>query len=563
MWRRVPTSSTSSSQPTLTEKRCHLHPVKRGEKMMVSSCSHLLLTSSILIFFSGFHIHELDGASFKVLGPDHPITAVVGEDVVLPCHLHPGLNAEKMEVRWFRSRFSVYVHLYQGGRDHFSSQLPQYQERTQFLKDGVSAGNVSLRILRTRLSDEGQYQCLVKDGDFYEEATVELKAAVSGSSPVLSVEGYQAGGIRLGCRGTGWYPKPEVLWWDSRRHRLPSLSDSDFQDQDGLFEVKKSIVIQRDADRNVSCSIRNTRLLQEKDATIDISAVVFPRESPWMVALFATLAAGVVSFVAFILLVLRLRAQQAVELKKRDVEIRERDAEIEKHVAELRWRNIIVPVEEVHVTLDEDTAHPQLILWAGGTKVRRGDTRRDVPANPERYDTYHCVLGHQVFSCRRHFWEVDVGTEEGGVWAMGVAKETMKRKGWINPAPQDGILALFFCGGKFWALTSPDHTALNPTKKPQVIRIYLDFEEQQVAFFNAHNQELLFTFPLAPLGGEKIRPWFRVGPIAQLSLKAPPPPPPQVSSAEETLLRSCYPCKVSLRATKTHTRHGAGAGDPL
>ncbi|XP_053908032.1 butyrophilin subfamily 1 member A1 isoform X2 [Cuculus canorus] len=528
--------------------------VKLCEKMLVSSCSHLPRVSSVLacvlIFFFGFHVHELDCALFKVLGPDHPITTVVGEDVILPCHLSPGLNAEKMEVRWFRSHFSIYVHLYHSGQDHYSSQMPEYQERTELLKEGISVGNVSLRILRTRLSDEGQYQCLVRDGNFYEEATVELKATVSGSSPVLSVEDYQDGGIRVGCRAAGWYPKPEILWLDAQGHQLPSLTIADSQDQDGLFEVKKSIIIQRNANRNLSCSIRNTQLPQEKDATINISAVIFPRGSPWMVALFATLAACVASLASFALLAVRLR-------EKRDAEICERDKEIEKHAAELRWRNTIVPVEEVHVTLDEDTAHPQLILSAGGKRIRRGDTRQAMPDNPERYDTYHCVLGQEVFFSGRHFWEVDVGTEEGGVWAMGVAKESMKRKGWINPAPQDGILALFFCGGKYWALTSPDHTALHLTQNPRLIRIYLDFEEQKVAFFNADNQDLLFTFPLAPLSGEKIRPWFRVGPIAQLCLKSPPQPP-RVPSVEEALLGSCYPCRASLWATRPHKHQMAG-----
>uniref|UniRef100_A0A8C0BC02 Ig-like domain-containing protein n=1 Tax=Buteo japonicus TaxID=224669 RepID=A0A8C0BC02_9AVES len=116
-------------------------------------------------------------AQFIVLGPDHPIVAVMGEDVVLPCHLSPGLNAENMEVRWFRTQFSVYVHLYHSGQDHYSSQMPEYQGRTEILKEGISVGNASLRILRTRLSDEGQYHCLIKDGDFYEEATLELNVA--------------------------------------------------------------------------------------------------------------------------------------------------------------------------------------------------------------------------------------------------------------------------------------------------------------------------------------------------------------------------------------------------
>ncbi|XP_047911622.2 butyrophilin subfamily 1 member A1-like isoform X4 [Anser cygnoides] len=483
--------------------------------MLVSSC--LLCSSSVLacatIFF-GFHVREMDCAQFQVLGSDHPITATVGGDVVLPCHLSPRMNAEHMEVRWFRSRFSIYVHLYHSGQDHFSSQMPEYQGRTEFLKGGVSDGNVSLRILRTRLSDEGQYQCLIKDGNFYEEATLELKVAVSGSSPLLSVEDYQDGGIRVGCLAAGWYPKPEMLWRDFQGQQLPSFTESASQDKNGFFQVEKTIIIHKNSKQNLSCSVQNTRLPQEKDSSIYISA------------------------------------KHAAELEKRSAEIRERDMEIQKHAAELRWRNTIVPVEEVHVTLDADTAHPQLILSTDGKKVRRGDTRQPMPDNPERYDTYHCVLGQEGFVSGRCFWEVDVGTEEGGVWAMGVARDSMNRKGWINPAPQDGILALFHCGGKYWALTSPDHTALLLTQVPRMIRVYLDFEGQKVAFFNADNQDLLFSFPLAPLSGEKIRPWFRVGPIAQLSLKSPLPVP-RVPSMEEPLLPSCFPLKSLSTGQKT------------
>ncbi|NXW25965.1 TRI27 protein, partial [Circaetus pectoralis] len=172
-----------------------------------------------------------------------------------------------------------------------------------------------------------------------------------------------------------------------------------------------------------------------------------------------------------------------------------------------------------YITLDEDTAYPQLILSAGGKSVRSGHTQQAVLDNPERYDTFPCVLGRERFVSGRHFWEVDVETGKGGIWAMGVAKESMKRKGSINPGPQDGILALFHSGSKYWALTSPTYTALALTQTPRRIRVYLDFQGQEVAFFNADNQDLLFTFPLAPLSGESVRPWFSVGLMAQLHLK--------------------------------------------
>ncbi|XP_064330119.1 butyrophilin subfamily 1 member A1-like [Phalacrocorax carbo] len=189
------------------------------------------------------------------------------------------------------------------------------------------------------------------------------------------------------------------------------------------------------------------------------------------------------------------------------------------------WRKTFVPVEEVHVTLDADTAHPRLILSDGGKSVRWGVTRQEVPDNPERYDYWCCVLGQEGFTSGRYFWDVDVGMEEGGVWALGVAKESTKRKGKIKLDPENGIWAIEHSRGKYRALTFPHRLALTLTQRPQTIRVSLDIEAQKVAFFNADNQDLLYTFPMGPLSGERIRPWFQVELTAQLTLKSPPSPP--------------------------------------
>lgn len=116
-------------------------------------------------------------ARFTVIGPDHPVTAIMGEDIILPCHLSPKMSAENMEVRWFRSEFTSFVHLYQHGKDEYGQQMPEYHGRTELLKAGIVDGNVALGIVNIRLSDEGQYRCFVQDGVFHEEAVLELKVA--------------------------------------------------------------------------------------------------------------------------------------------------------------------------------------------------------------------------------------------------------------------------------------------------------------------------------------------------------------------------------------------------
>ncbi|XP_059571000.1 butyrophilin subfamily 1 member A1 isoform X4 [Alligator mississippiensis] len=164
-----------------------------------------------LTFFITFHICKVESALFTVVGPDQPITAIVGEEIVLPCRLSPSMSAANMEVRWFRPGSTNDVHLYRDGRDQFGGQMPEYERRTEFWKDGITDGNVSLRILNIGPSDEGLYICLVEDDITYKEAVIELKVAALGSNPIISVEDYQKGGIRVTCQSAEWYPEPQTF----------------------------------------------------------------------------------------------------------------------------------------------------------------------------------------------------------------------------------------------------------------------------------------------------------------------------------------------------------------
>ncbi|XP_065271515.1 zinc finger protein RFP-like [Emys orbicularis] len=171
---------------------------------------------------------------------------------------------------------------------------------------------------------------------------------------------------------------------------------------------------------------------------------------------------------------------------------------------------------QVNVTLDPDTAHPWLVLSEDQKSVRRGDTQQRLPNYPERFDCWACVLGCEGFSSGRHCWEVEMG--DGDLWAVGVAKESVRRKGEISPSPEGGIWAVQWCWwGQFQALTSPV-TPLPLSRVPSRIRVCLDCDRGQVTFIDAGDGAPIFTFPPGSVPGERIRPWLRVGVGSQLSL---------------------------------------------
>uniref|UniRef100_A0A674JB66 Ig-like domain-containing protein n=1 Tax=Terrapene triunguis TaxID=2587831 RepID=A0A674JB66_9SAUR len=126
-------------------------------------------------------------AKFTVIGPDDPVTAILGQETVLPCHLSPSMSAANMEVRWFRSHFESFVHLYRNGKDQYEGQMPEYQGRTELLKAGLTDGNVPLRILNIRRADEGLYLCFVQDNTIYGETVLELRVAGPWSLKIITI----------------------------------------------------------------------------------------------------------------------------------------------------------------------------------------------------------------------------------------------------------------------------------------------------------------------------------------------------------------------------------------
>nr|XP_032637419.1 tripartite motif-containing protein 15-like [Chelonoidis abingdonii] len=168
-----------------------------------------------------------------------------------------------------------------------------------------------------------------------------------------------------------------------------------------------------------------------------------------------------------------------------------------------------------NVTLDPDTAHHELVVSEDRKRVRWERIQQRVLNTPERYDTELCVLGCEGFTSGRHCWEVEVG--DGGGWAVGVARESVRRNGGIFLCPEWGIWAVGRWEGQFWALTSPV-TPQPLSRAPSRIRVCLDCDRGQVTFIDAGDEAPIFTFPLGSVPGERIQPWFWVEMGSRLSL---------------------------------------------
>nr|XP_056723570.1 tripartite motif-containing protein 10-like [Euleptes europaea] len=173
-------------------------------------------------------------------------------------------------------------------------------------------------------------------------------------------------------------------------------------------------------------------------------------------------------------------------------------------------------LQKACVTLDPETAHPELILSEDRKSVRWGGKVQALPSNPERFSTYTAVLGCEGFTAGRHFWEVLVGSEEG--WSLGVARKSVRRKGELSFSPEEGVWAVGKWKGHYRASITGQNPLLSLTGEPKRIRVCLNYAGGRVAFFDADRGSLIYEFSGASFSGETLLPFFGVWGKAHLRL---------------------------------------------
>ncbi|XP_038409609.1 butyrophilin-like protein 1 isoform X4 [Canis lupus familiaris] len=522
-------------------------------------------------------------SGFSVKGPVEPIMVLLGANATLPCQLSPEQSAADMHIRWYRTQFSPAVFVYQNGQEQGGEQMLEYHGRTELVRDSINRGGVALLIQHVRASDHGQYQCHFKDGQSSQEAIVELHVIGLGSVPHVHMMGPEDGGIRVLCSSDGWFPKPKVQWNDMLGVNLQSLSESQTQDEDGLFHVEASLVVMDSSLGNVTCSIQNPLSGQEKVSCIFLPEPFFPKMDPWKAALAGTVPVLMLLLIGISYTGWREHQAKEKEVKKKKRELNERDQmKNEKEMAQKATEKLKAELEQRKALYLEDWKKALLYPVSGHCRVQRAQRRRkrelrrdrkgsvsllfilwacfhhrfnlncsfsdwrkkhfqcanvtvnmeifhqnnsdsernenfrvetqDLSLSDKQGDCNLITLNQEDFTSGKHYWEVNI--KDIDEWTLGVYEKLTDKSELSTDLQNKKFRVLEKKGSEYRTLTCcppniSQDDCLQIGKCPQKIVIFLDYEDNDISFYDMTEGTHIFSFTQTNFSGS-VYPYFNL-----------------------------------------------------
>ncbi|XP_074872822.1 butyrophilin-like protein 2 [Carettochelys insculpta] len=206
------------------------------------------------------------------------ITAVIGENVILPCQLITKHLPPSMELQWKKvgpmENKTIYLYLYDENNPLINSYLlhdkcpmgylspngnskewlrKEYEQKAEVFKGKeFGKGNISLQLNNIQVEDGGKYVCSATSNTFHREI---IQVLIVGVVNDTSLQEHQQKVCRYECRWTGLHTKPRVSWRNHKGESIISLPETtDRRDEQCLFSGAKTIGVPCDTPE-VACTI--------------------------------------------------------------------------------------------------------------------------------------------------------------------------------------------------------------------------------------------------------------------------------------------------------------------
>ncbi|XP_033182420.1 butyrophilin-like protein 2 [Anabas testudineus] len=206
----------------------------------------------------------------QTISPPQSIVVMVGEDIVLPCQLEPPTDAVQMTVEWGRPDLNPrFVYVWHNGQELLVDQNTAYEGRASISVNYLKQGDISLKLSKVKISDNGIYRCYVPKQS--KEHFIELVVgAFSPPSTTLAGLDRSSSGVVLQCESKGWYPEPELLWLDAEGKILSAGPTETVRGPDDLYTVSSRVTVEKRHSNNITCRVQERNINQTRETQMHV-----------------------------------------------------------------------------------------------------------------------------------------------------------------------------------------------------------------------------------------------------------------------------------------------------
>ncbi|XP_071315671.1 butyrophilin subfamily 3 member A2-like isoform X2 [Trachinotus anak] len=323
--------------------------------------------------------HSCGGQS-QVISPPQPIVAMVGDDIILPCHLEPAVDAVDLTVEWARPDLDPrFVHLRRDRVDLLNERHPSYMSRTSLSTTKMKCGDISLKLSTVKLSDAGMYNCLIpKSGS---ESVVELVVG-SVSSPDIEIS-IVSNRVMLDCKSKGWYPEPEVLWLDGEGKLLPAAPTETVRGPDDLYTVSSRVTVEKRHSNSFTCRVQQKNINQTRETHIHVPGDFFVAPSSSSVRITISLVACSMCVLMVLIVAWKINRNKLLQDKTQLGEFQRTEEVIEKVISTLTEQKMDLKNQREQVTSLKQEL--RILMETVTNKDLRKNIRKDLQRKKMEY----------------------------------------------------------------------------------------------------------------------------------------------------------------------------------
>ncbi|XP_069580693.1 butyrophilin subfamily 3 member A2-like [Brachyistius frenatus] len=222
----------------------------------------------MMVFVLLTHFYQ---SQTQEISTSQPITALVGDDVVLPCRLEAPSGGVQVTVEWGRPDLNPrFVYVWYDGQEVLDDQNKAFEGRASLSFDKLKHGDFSLKLSEVKYSDNGRYRCYIPEQKT--EYFVELLVgAVSSPDIILAGLDESSRGVMLDCKSAGWSPEPEVLWLDAEGNLLSAGPTESVRGPDDLYTVSSRVTVEKRHSNSFTCRVQQNNINQTREVHISIA----------------------------------------------------------------------------------------------------------------------------------------------------------------------------------------------------------------------------------------------------------------------------------------------------